>query len=65
MTRADAQLLYDWLIATYGDPSEPSTSKTFVKRDAYCKRDGDASRDRKSRMRRQEYRQDRNQDDRA
>jgi hypothetical protein len=56
MTRADVELIYAWLIATYGDPSERSTAVTFVERNDYYQRDGDPGRDRKRRMHRQKHR---------
>ena len=41
MTRADAQLLFDWLVRKYGFPgeSEGSAATTFVQRDAYYQRE--------------------------
>ena len=39
MTRNDAQLLYDWLVRQYGDPSEGPATTTFGNRDAYYQRE--------------------------
>ena len=56
MTRRDAELLFAWIIATYGDPSKSSTSKTFVERNAYYQRETKAERNSKGRMCRDKHR---------
>jgi hypothetical protein len=55
MTRADAEMIYAWLIRRYGDPSERSTAITFVSRDDYYQRERDSHCDPK--VRRHEHRQ--------
>ena len=59
VTRSDAQLLYDYFVQRYGLPLEGMATPALVNAQRRQKRDPD------SRMLREKYRHDRNQDDRA
>ena len=60
MTRADAQLLYDWFVQRYGLPLEGMATPALVNSNADHQQQPNAKCDRDRRMHRQEHR---NQDD--
>jgi hypothetical protein len=58
MTQSDAQLLYDWLVQRYGDPSKGSAVATFIDSDRHYQRDRGTKHDADRRMRREKRHQD-------
>jgi hypothetical protein len=65
MTQQDAELFYQWLIATYGDPSNGSATVMFVDADSYYQRQRNTKRNGNGGMHAKKHRQHDESDDKA